>query len=67
MKQNPRRITRAQKIDSFKMLVYRRKLKINWKEMKSNVEVVRLIGSIKSIANIIKERKISLYCDQLET
>ena len=45
-------------INLFGMCVYIRMLKVGWKEIKTNVEIMRLVGSIKTIANIIKEKKI---------
>ena len=38
--------------------------KISWKEMKTNVEVLRVAGPNKRIVAIIKERKIR-YCGHL--
>ena len=52
------------RIRSFEMWVHRRMLKISWKEMKTNMEVLSLVGPNKSIVSIIKERKIR-YCGHL--
>ncbi|KAG1701719.1 putative uncharacterized transposon-derived protein F52C9.6 [Nymphon striatum] len=53
--------TSEKRIISLEMWVHRKMFKISWKEMKTNVEVLRLVGPNKSLIKIIKERKIR-YC-----
>lgn len=52
------------RIRSFEMWVHRRMFKISWKERITNLAVLKLVGSNKSIINIIKERKIK-YCGHI--
>ena len=62
MEQKLGRLARAQKF--IWNVSLQKNAQISWKATKSNAEVIRLVGSIKSIANIIKERKIR-YCGHL--
>ena len=50
------------KIEAFEMLSYRRIIRISWKEMKSNAEVLQMIG-LKNAERVlnIKKKKLAYY------
>ena len=50
------------KIEAFEMWSYRRIMRISWKEMKSNVEVLKIIG-LKNMELVlsIKKKKLAYY------
>ena len=48
------------KIEALEMWSYRRMMRISWKEMKSNAEVLKMIG-LKNTELGIKKKKLAYY------
>ena len=50
------------KIEAFEMWLYRRIMRISWKEMKNNAEVLKMIG-LKNMELVmsIKKKKLAYY------
>ena len=51
----------SDKLEAFKMWLYRRMLRISWKEHKTNGEVLHKMKTKRSLLNTIKKRKCQYF------
>ena len=51
----------SDKLEAFEMWLYRRKLRISWKERKANGEVLHKMKTKRSLLNIIKKKEMSIF------
>ena len=49
------------KLEAFEMWLYRRMLRISWKEHKTNGELLRKMKTKRSLLNTIKKKEMSIF------
>ena len=49
------------RLESFEMWIYRRLLKVSWKEKQSNVEILRRVGKDRELLNNIRRRQMRFF------
>ena len=52
----------SDKLEAFEMWLYRRMLRISWKEDKTNGEVLHKMKTKRSLLNTIKKKEMLIFC-----
>ena len=55
----------SDKLETFEMWLYRRMLRISWKEHKTNGEVLHKMKTKRSLLNTIKKKEMSILCGHI--